>query len=154
MKRIFWLSLMLFTACSLAFFVCLHLSALIGIHLPTSLIDGGLILFAVCLVPMWTAVVFNLPRGPWPDGKNWLDAIFSEFPQPQLAKTVFKFLWYYFILFFGLAIALPESPAGWIHHLKGAGIPGIFIGFYGLGFLCSWANWKKADRARRSTRSS
>ena len=153
MKRIFWLSLLLFTAWSLAFFVCLHLSALIGIRLPTSLIDGGLFLFAICLVPMWIAVVFNLPRGPWPKGKNWLDAIFAEFPQPQLAEKVFKYLWYYFILFFGLAIALPDSQAGWIRHLKAAGIPGIFIGFYGMGFLCAWANWKKANREHPSKRS-
>jgi hypothetical protein len=103
---------------------------------------------------VWTAVVFNLPHGPWPKGKNWLDAIFVELPQPQLAKTIFKILWYYFILFFVLAITLPNSSAGWIQHLKRAGIPGIFIGFYGLGFLCAWANWRKADKARPSIGSS
>jgi hypothetical protein len=153
MKRIYLLSQLFFTGFGLAFFVLLHFSRIILLRFPDSLAMGGLVFFGIGLVPMWIVVVFSIVNQKGKGRENWLERMIADLPRPVLTKKLFMIFWNYTCLFFGLSVVLSGFKEGWGAYLSIAGRPCIFIAFYGVGFLCAWANWRKASRADPSTSS-
>jgi hypothetical protein len=124
----------------------MHFSALLRTRLlPASVFHFGIPLFILGLIPMWIVVVFSIVKRRKSES-NWFLGMIADCPNPHLTGRLATFLWFYFCGFFGLALFLSDSTNAWAHYLGSAGKPGIFLGFYGAGFLNALAEWTRSER--------